>query len=210
MMKQYRSKLILTSLVTLLPLFIGLIFWNQLPATIATHFDSSNQPDGWSSKTFTVFAIPAFLLAVHLICLFATLHDPKKGNIGRKLLAILFWTIPVISCITLFVIYGKALGLPLNPGMIANLMVAVVFLVMGNYMSKTHQNYTVGMKLPWTLNSTENWNRTHRLASRCFVAGGLAFVVNAYLLSTTLLIVIVLLCTLIPTVYSFLLYKKGI
>lgn len=209
-MKSYRSKLILTSLVILLPLFAGLLLWNQLPNTIATHFGPDNTANGWSSKPFTVFVIPLFLLAAHLICLFATLHDPKKANISSKLLAVLFWMIPVISCITSFVIYGNALGLSLNPGMISNLMVGVVFLVLGNYMTKAHQNYTVGIKLPWTLNSTENWNRTHRLASKCFIAGGLAFLVNAYFLSTALLLIVVLLCVLVPTFYSFYLYKKGI
>lgn len=209
-MKPYRFKLLLTSLVVLLPLFAGLLLWNQLPNTIATHFGADNTADGWSSKPFTVFAIPLFLLAIHLVCLFATFHDPKKENIGRKLLSILFWMVPTISCITSFVIYGIALELPLNPGMIVNLMMGVVFLVTGNYLSKTHQNYTMGIKLPWTLNSTENWNRTHRLASKCFIAGGLAFVINAYLLSTSLLLIVVLLCVLVPTLYSFALYKKGI
>lgn len=209
-MKPYRSKLILTSLVLLLPLFGGLLLWDQLPDIIATHFNADNVPDGWSSKAFTVFAIPLFLLAVHLVCLFATLHDPKKWNIGRKLLSILFWMIPAVSCIVLFIIYGNALGLHLNPGLIVNLMMGAVFLVIGNYLSKTHQNYTVGIKLPWTLNSTENWNRTHRLASNCFMAGGLAFLINAYLLSISLLLVVCQLCVLIPTIYSFFLYKKGI
>ena len=209
-MKRYRSKLILTSLITLLPLFAGLLFWNQLPNTIATHFNTSNIPNGWSSKAFTVFAMPSFLLIIHLVCLFATLYDSKKENISRKLLSALFWMIPVISCITAFIIYGNALGLSLNPGGIINLMVAVVFFVIGNYMSKTHQNYTVGIRLPWTLNSTENWNRTHRLASKFFMAGSLAFLLNAYFLSEVLLVAIVLPCVLVPAIYSFVLYKKGV
>ena len=42
-------------------------------------------------------------------------------------------------------------------------------------MSKNHQNYTVGIKLPWTLNSEENWNRTHRMAGKLWILAGLVF-----------------------------------
>ncbi len=209
-MKAYRSKLILTSLVSLLPLVVGLLLWSQLPDTIATHFGTDNQPNGWSSKAVTVFVIPSVLTAVHLLCIGMTLHDPKKANISRKMLNILFWMIPLVSCLTGVIFYGNALGYALNPGKIVNGMLAVVFLVTGNYMSKTHQNYTVGIKLPWTLNSTENWNRTHRLGSKCFLLGGLVFLANIHFLSVYPLFIVSLACCFVPAIYSFVLYKKGI
>ncbi|HAF86254.1 MAG TPA: hypothetical protein DCG32_07825 [Sphaerochaeta sp.] len=31
-------------------------------------------------------------------------------------------------------------------------------------MPKCKHNYTVGIRIPWTLASEENWNRTHRFA----------------------------------------------
>lgn len=209
-MKKYRFQLILTSLLALLPLVAGFLLWNQLPDTIATHFGSDNQPNGYSSKAFTVIAIPLFMLAIHWLCLFATLHDPKKANVGRKMLVPLFWMVPALSCITSAMFYANALGFAVNPGLIVNVLIGLIFLLLGNYMGKVHQNYTVGIKLPWTLNSTENWNRTHHLASRCFLAGGLALLVNGWLLSTPLLVTVALICILVPTIYSFCLYKKGI
>ena len=48
-------------------------------------------------------------------------------------------------------------------GVIVNIMVGIMFIILGNYVHKVKQNYTVGMKLPWTLNSEENWNRTNRM-----------------------------------------------
>lgn len=38
MIKQHKKMLILTSVITLLPIFIGLLLWRQLPASVATHF----------------------------------------------------------------------------------------------------------------------------------------------------------------------------
>ena len=68
MIRQNKKLLLLTSVITLLPVFIGLFLWNQLPDSVATHFGLNNQPDGYSSKTFAVFGLPLILLAVHLVC----------------------------------------------------------------------------------------------------------------------------------------------
>lgn len=45
-MKEYRGKIILTSVVTVLPIVIGLLLWNRLPDTIATHFTFDNVANG--------------------------------------------------------------------------------------------------------------------------------------------------------------------
>ena len=55
MIKQHKKTLILTSVITLLPIFIGLLLWRQLPASVATHFGVDNQPDVYCSKAFAVF-----------------------------------------------------------------------------------------------------------------------------------------------------------
>ena len=61
MIKQNKKMIILTSIVTLLPMVIGLLLWNQLPQLMATHFNFNGQPNGYSSKTFTVFVLPLIL-----------------------------------------------------------------------------------------------------------------------------------------------------
>ncbi|KFN89076.1 hypothetical protein TMUPMC115_2304 [Tetragenococcus muriaticus PMC-11-5] len=52
----------------------------------------------------------------------------------------------------------SALGYRVNTGLLINLLVGVVFIVLGNYLHKVKQNYTIGIRIPWTLNSKENWN----------------------------------------------------
>ena len=83
MIKQNKKLLLLTSVITLLPVFIGLFLWNQLPDSVATHFGLNNQPDGYSSKAFAVFGLPLILLAVHLVCVVATNIDPKSKDINK-------------------------------------------------------------------------------------------------------------------------------
>ena len=118
--------------------------------------------------------------------------------------------VPVVSVITCMSIYGLALGMDIDIGVIVNIMVGIMFIILGNYVHKVKQNYTVGMKLPWTLNSEENWNRTNRMTGWILILSGLLFLMNSLLLKTEIVFVVILLVILVPMSYSFILYKKGI
>ncbi|MFL2019177.1 SdpI family protein [Weissella hellenica] len=72
------------------------------------------------------------------------------------------------------------------------------------------QNYTVGIKIPWTLHSKENWNRTHRFAAWLFLIVGIIMMINGFFEQTWLLIVPILSIIILPIGYSFMLYRKGI
>lgn len=208
-MKENKSKVIITSIVTVFPMFIGFLLWNRLPEKIATHFGSEGA-DGWSTKLFAVVIFPLILLVIHLFCLGVTLNDPKKRNIGNMMMSVIFWFVPVVSLVSNLSIYGYALGMDLNIDMIVGILVGAMFLLLGNYMSKSHQNYTVGIKLPWTLNSEENWNRTHRLAGKLWIFAGILFIGNIFFQNWQIPFVVTIAVVIIPMIYSFLLYKKGI
>ncbi|MDO4598821.1 MAG: SdpI family protein [[Ruminococcus] gnavus] len=208
-MKENKSKVIITSIVTLFPMFIGFLLWNRLPEKVATHF-SGGVADGWSTKLSAVVFLPVVLLVIHLFCLGVTLNDPKKRNIGNMMMSVIFWIVPVLSLVSNLSIYGYALGMDLNIEMIVGILVGAMFLLLGNYMSKSHQNYTVGIKLPWTLNSEENWNRTHRLAGKLWIFAGILFIGNIFFQNWQIPFVVTIAVVIIPMIYSFLLYKKGI
>lgn len=208
-MKENRMKIIITSLITLAPILIGVLFWNRLPDQIATHFGQGNVPDGWSSKPMAVFGLPLILVALHLFCIFITLNDPKKKNIGRKILPIIFWMIPIISLLVNSATYGIALGLKIDVELIVSLLLGLLFIIFGNYMSKIRQNYTVGIRLPWTLSSEDNWDKTHRLAGKLWIVGGVLVLVNIFLKWTGFLIGILLVIVFVPMVYSYALYWKA-
>ena len=104
-MKENKSKVIITSIVTVFPMVIGFLLWNRLPEKIATHFGSEGA-DGWSTKLFAVVIFPLILLVIHLFCLGVTLNDPKKKNIGRAMMTLIFWIVPVLSVVSNLSIYG--------------------------------------------------------------------------------------------------------
>lgn len=216
-MKEYRKLIIATTLITLLPILLGLILWNRLPDTVAVHWGADGQADGWAGKAYAVFGLPCLLAAIHLFAVLFTLNDPRRKNINKKPLMLVFWLIPVLSLVTNGIVYLTAMGADLDVFVICFVLIGIVFIVFGNYMPKLQQNYTVGIKMPWTLNSTENWNRTHRLGGRLFIVGGILMILGGFsggVLgeegSLILVFGIILLCAVIPCIYSFWLFRRGI
>ena len=208
MLKVSKAKIIVTSVITLIPVAAGVILWNKLPETIATHWGVGNTPDGFSSKPVAVFALPAFLLAVHLLCLLATKADPKNKNINPKMLDLVLWICPVLSVVLGAVIYSYALGYEVNVQAVVTIILGVMFVIIGNYLPKCKQSYTMGIKLPWTLSDEENWNKTHRLAGKLWVAGGIILLATAFVQSAVVVVVVLALLVIIPTTYSYMLYRK--
>lgn len=210
MIKTYKWTLLFSSLLALSPVLVGLILWNRLPAQIPTHFSGSNTPDDWSSKATAIFGMPLFLFAMQWLCFLCTSADPKRQNISPKLIRVLLWFMAILSPTVICSCYAVALGVNINIGMLVNLLVGILFLILGNYLHKVKQNYTIGIRIPWALNNEENWNRTHRLSAWIFILGGIVMIANAFLLSEALLFLVIFALLFIPYGYSFLLYKKGI
>jgi len=203
-----KRNLLLTCACILLPVCAGVVLWGQLPERVPTHFDFYGVPDGWSSKAFAVFGLPLFLLGLQLLCAFAMSHDPKAGNVGGKIRALVLWICPAVSLFTAAMIYPNALGYSMNMTMFAMLLTGTLFVVLGNYLPKCRQNYTVGIKLPWTLADEDNWNRTHRMAGPLWVAGGFLVILSALLqfAEPYLFIGVLTLIAVAPVVYSAALY----
>ena len=206
-----KKTLIITSLICLLPMLVGALVYSRLPEQVATHFDLQGNPDGWSSRAFAVFGLPGILLAVNLLIPFALQADPKHKNMSGALVNIVVWTVPVVSLLCSGLTLGRALGYDLRIEVVLPVFMGVLFILIGNYLPKTKQSYTMGIKLPWTLASEENWNRTHRLAGFLWVIAGLYFIVMSFIgWSLPAFLIPLFVMILVPTVYSYLLYRKGI
>lgn len=211
MIKKYLKTLIITSIMDLSPIIIGIILWDRLPDKIATHFGVDNTPDGWSSKAVAVFGLPLVIFALEWICMLATKLDPKYRNIDDSvMMKIVLWLMPCLSIMMASITYAYALGKEIKVGFIVLLFIGALFVVMGNYLPKCKQSYTMGIKLPWTLNSEENWNKTHRLGGKVWVAVGMIMMLTSFFESPFIMLAVVLIAVIVPTVYSYKLYKDGI
>lgn len=206
MIRKNLKTLIITSIIILLPVVAGIVLWDSLPEQIAIHWNIHGTADGYTGKAGAVFTLPLVILGTHLFCIFATNADPKKAS--GKVLQLVFWICPALSLLLAGITYTNALGVQLPVGILAPLILGILFLVIGNYLPKCKQNYTIGIKVPWALNDAENWNKTHRFAGILWVIGGLFMILTAFFNSIVPPLVILILITLAPVIYSYCLYRK--
>ena len=213
MLKENKRGLIFSSLVILLPIVFGLIFWNQLPSHMATHWGPGGEADGWSGKAFGVFAPPLILLFAHWLCLFITSKDPGNKGQSKKVFSLVMWIMPVVSLVVNGMVYSDSMGVDVQPNMAGSLLLGAMFVVVGNYLPKCKQNYTIGVKIKWTLENEENWNATHRACGRVWVLGGLLLMVAAFLPVSEefgLIVAIMILLALFPMGYSYWYHRKQV
>ena len=208
-MKENRKTMILTCLLCLLPMALGLYFYKELPDQMPIHWNAAGEVDGYASKALAVFGFPVFFATLEVLMFFVILNDPKKQNQSNIMRQLGFWSLPAIGMIVYTATIFSGLGYDLPITTIVMILVGVMFIVIGNYMPKAKQNYTIGIKLPWTLDDTENWNKTHRLAGFLWVIGGIVFLIGAFLPGGAVLtLVTALVMVLVPTGYSYMLYCK--
>lgn len=210
-MLKNKKLLILTTVLLLLPMAAGLALWNSLPEQLPTHWNAAGEVDGWSGRGFAAFGLPAVLLAIHWLCVLATGADPKRKNQSEKLQLLVLWICPVLSVVVMSVVYATALGREIPMQTVMPVLVGVLLVIIGNYLPKCRQNYTMGIKLPWTLSSEENWNATHRLAGFLWVIGGLVLIPAALLLPDAVLWVLLpllLALAVVPAVYSYVYHRR--
>lgn len=211
MNKKDYKRIIMTTVFCLIPILFGLFIYNDLPDQMAIHWGVNGQADGFAPKIVAVVFLPLILSAVNVLLQVFVYNDPKRMNISKKMASLTIWTIPVIAIIIQPITLLIGLGIDIKIDVIVPLVVGALLMVMGNYMPKCKMNYTVGIRLPWTLADQENWSKTHRLAGFVYVIAGLCMILNTLVnvINFVVFIIIIAIAMLfIPGIYSFILYHK--
>ena len=206
MIKRNKWHLILSSLVILIPLFLAIIFPRKIAAFFPALFGQGNGAD----VTF-FFVFPLILFAVQWLCVLITCLDSKSRNQTGKLFPIVLWIIPAIMLITMVVFSSMTMGGSLKVFELLPAFFGILFIVIGNYLPKTRQNHTMGMKIKWTLEDEENWFATHRLAGKLFVVGGVVVIIATLFSLEAALIAVLAVAfgvSVASMIYSYRFYKK--
>lgn len=190
--------------------FVNLLFYKKMPETLPTHWGFNNKIDGYSSKFTTLITTPLLLIFLNIFSCFMLDNDPKNKDKNNFVITIGKATIPLVMLITFVISVFYGLGKKINVMVIISIFVGFLLILIGNYLPKTKRNYTVGIKLPWTLNSDENWNKTHRLAGYFFILGGIVFLLTPFIGNEYLIFLTFMIIGIIPAIYSFYLYKNGV
>jgi uncharacterized membrane protein len=136
-MKIYWKRIALPTIVTLLPIILGIVLYPKLPETIAVHWGINNEPDGWLGKNAAVFGLPVLMALLQFVLCISS--DFKAKEVKPKLEKIILWVIPFTSLIVYSMTMYIAMGNSFDVGPPVILIMGILFIVFGNYMPKIPQ-----------------------------------------------------------------------
>jgi uncharacterized membrane protein len=184
----------------------------RLPETIPAHWNIHGAVDGTMPKAWGIFFYPGLIAFIAVLATAIPAISPQGFRIERFARAydLIMTSLIIFFLCLMAAAFTAALGFPVPMTRIVIAGAGALLIAIGNVMGKVTRNFFVGIRTPWTLASGEVWSRTHRLAGRLLVAGGLgilattAFDVNPVLP----LIGIVGATVVIPIAYSYVIYRR--
>ena len=160
---------------------VGGLVWPGLPARVPIHWGINGEPNGWGSALMSVLMLPLMAVGIWVIMIIVPAVDPYRENIlssrvayGRLRLALAAF-MGVLQATTL----AASSGYVVPVAKVTMVMVAALFAVIAEVLPHIKRNFTVGLRLPWTIVSEEVWNATHRHAKTTFLAAALLIAVGA-------------------------------
>ncbi len=198
-------------------IFVGMVLavtaylYPSLPELIPTHWNFAGEVDDYTPKPWGVLIMPLAAVMVFVIMKLIPVVSPKGFRTDRFRGVVNIFTVVLVGFLSavglLLLLAASGRNVQMNEMVFAG--VGLLFIVLGNYMSKVRKNFFIGIRTPWTLASDEVWNRTHRLGGWVFVLIGFFLFINAFIrFPQGWLIGSIIVAALVPVVYSFVLYRK--
>jgi len=211
-MNKYLKESIFWILI-LLPFVYLLTIWKTLPELVPTHFDLLGNPNGWSDKNGLILLIGGMGIGTYILMLLIPKFDPKKKieQMGDKYYSLRLLLTIFMSLLSIYILYAGN-GSKINPNLVIAL-IGALYAILGNYFQTLKPNYFIGIRTPWTLENEQIWKKTHRLAGRLWIAGGLLTIIISFLINSNLVLVIFFgiittIIVLVPLVFSYTEFQK--
>lgn len=196
--------------LALFPLVIVLILYSSLPERIPIHYNFSGEIDSWGGK-FGCFTFPIITIAFALILQLLKLTKNKVANI-KPYESISLGILSVLNIFNFIFLYYCFYPRSFGIGNLSCAAISIMFIVLGNFFPKLKQNSMIGIRLTWTLKNETVWYKTHRLGGFVWVIGGIIMLPLCLFVpssnSTLILIIGLTIITIIPSVYSYVIYKR--
>lgn len=195
-------------------IFTSFLFYNELPVKMASHWNAQGIVDGYSSRVFNVLFFPLLEIFLFLLLTYVPKLDPKKKNI--KLFESNYALFISIMMIFMYIVqlqvflWNIDIKVPIETSM--PILMGILFIFVAHLIQSAKQNYTIGIRTPWTLASEKVWNKTHALGAKLFRVGGILTILSSLIpkYSFIALFAFILAPSIYLFIYSYLEFKKEI
>lgn len=184
----------------------------QLPEQIVSHWNAAGEPDATMPKAIGLALIPGLLAAMLVIFAAIPRIDPLRENVAA-FRPYYDWFVVVLTAF-MAVIHGGIIAYNLGYAFDFILLVLVamagLFYYLGILLENAKRNWFVGIRTPWTLSSSEVWDRTNRLGGQLFKLTAVLALIGVFFgdLAIYFLIVPALLTAGITVAYSYVAYER--
>jgi immunity protein, SdpI family len=202
------------AILMLLAMFvIAAMMWSRVPDRVPVHWGWAGQVNRMGGRFEGLFVLPLAALGVYVLLLVLPRIDPRRAHYSA--FASPYRTIRMLMVAMLFdlqlVIVPRLSrpDVPLVGGPV--LVLAIMVIVLGNFLPKIQSNWFVGVRTPWTLSSEESWRRTHRLAGWLFVIAGVVTIAITLLWPRAGMVVLLtslMTSAAVSVVYSYLVWRR--
>jgi len=200
-----------------IPFIYAAYLYPSLPEIIPTHFNIKGEADGFGGKG-SIYVGPSIMgmasLFTYLFLTYIKKIDPKRSEQMEDGLfqKFGFFTVLFLTALSMVILYATThQGISIEKLLFP--LMGLAFAGMGLYIAKLKQNYFAGFKLPWTLDNVDNWNATHKIAGKVWLYGGIiqffAGLAFSSVASFVIFFIAMVVMVLVPTIYSYRMFKNG-
>jgi len=206
------KKYIIPILTIFCSLLLSIFFFDKLPESMASHWNAQGLVDGYSTRMFNVIFFPLLQIFLLLLLIAVPKIDPEKKSIKRFESTYLLFISAILIFLSLLqlqvFLWNTGIKIPMQ--IVVPILMGGLFIVTGQVIGKARQNFTIGIRTPWTLSSEKVWDRTHALGGKLFTLSGILSIFSALLPPYSIYVVLIsiLLSTVILFIYSYLEYRK--
>ncbi len=175
-----------------------------LPETIPMHHDMAGNIDRWGTR-YESLIFPVIILAMSLHWTLFINHYEKKeqkstdekeqasAKTNAKVVGIVGVSMAAMFTIMQgFMLYGSYIGAisgaekqTVDIGKVSVILMGVIFIVLGNFMTKTRTNGTVGVRISWSMYNDNTWRKSNRFGAVSIMIAGVLTIITAAIMKNS-------------------------
>ncbi|MEO8192329.1 MAG: DUF1648 domain-containing protein [Gemmatimonadales bacterium] len=200
------------ALLVIIAVAASAALYPTLPERVATHWDMTGQPNGWSSRFWGAWMIPLIMAVIWPLMRLLPHIDPHRANYVKfagMYEALIILTLAFMLGLHIMLLMA-ATGTRIPTQRVVMTGVGLFFVAIGLMLPRVHPNWFVGIRTPWTLSSELSWERTHKAGGPLFAAVGALTVLTSIIAPTASVWVLAVSATALVVflfVYSYRVWK---
>ena len=220
-------------IVAMIPVVVTSVVLQFMPDVIPMHHDLEGNTDRWGSKTESLI-FPVIILFITLfwhllINVFEkksitakTEKEQMEAKSSAKVLCVVGLSQAIMFGIMhYFILYSSwiqantgSLQATIDIAKVSCILCGILFIVLGNFMTKAKRNAVVGLRSAWSMYNDNTWRKSNRFGAICIIVTGLLTIVTTVYTSgmtgTIFMLIYLLLATVVAVIYSKKVYDKEI